>query len=372
MSNWINYAEQRPETAGAYRWRLPSLAIPGLFITFTAHHRSRMAGFETVNSPVFDHWDGYNVHVPQGTQWQVLEESKDCERFRIIDVAVEGLAPRPCPYCNKVPVVDGITRYAGGGVSTSNPDRFNAWTLKCCSWGSTPTYADPRELVDRREKALSKQGQHQGEPVAYRHIELDGEKGMWFDAHPESLEHALKDVERGIYSQVELAYGAADAGEVERWKGRHEAVKLQRNQYMSERDTLRADLETMRRKNEEYCDDLMKARDQLDVADKAISHAAQQAEAKQKVSDALMADAKHFREKANKLEAQLKRQPEFIHALEQFEAEDGTFVRLSDVLGALSASKEPSLVECDTCPRSSGCMGTCMKAPASEAAGVQS
>lgn len=41
-------------------------------------------------------------------------------------------------------------------------------------------------------------------------------------------------------------------------------------------------------------------------------------------------------------DALLKRQPSFIRALEQFEADDGTFVRLADVLDALSASAEPS------------------------------
>lgn len=54
------------------------------------------------------------------------------------------------------------------------------------------------------------------DPVAYRHIELDGEKGMWFDAHPDSLKSARDDVERGVYGKAELAYGVADAGEVER------------------------------------------------------------------------------------------------------------------------------------------------------------
>lgn len=38
----------------------------------------------------------------------------------------------------------------------------------------------------------------------------------------------------------------------------------------------------------------------------------------------------------------LNRQPSFINALEKFEAEDGTFVRLSDVFGAISASAEPA------------------------------
>lgn len=53
-------------------------------------------------------------------------------------------------------------------------------------------------------------------------------------------------------------------------------------------------------------------------------------------------------------DALLKRQPSFIKALEQFEVDDGTFVRLSDVLGALSASAEPK--SCGAC---AGCTNGC-------------
>lgn len=52
------------------------------------------------------------------------------------------------------------------------------------------------------------------------------------------------------------------------------------------------------------------------------------------------------------------------------EVENGVTVRvrlLNELGAALSASAEPNqqLVECDACPRSSGCVETCMKAPAS-------
>lgn len=46
------------------------------------------------------------------------------------------------------------------------------------------------------------------------------------------------------------------------------------------------------------------------------------------------------------LRAVLTRQPGFIRALERFEAEDGTFVRLDDVLGSLAASTK---MDCETC-----------------------
>lgn len=154
MSTWINYAEQRPKAAGAYRWRLPSLAVPGLFVIFTAHMRERGAGHERVLSPMFDYWDGYRILLPEGVQWQELDSPSTCARHEVKDVAIEGLEIRECPYCLKAPKLDGVLRYNGGGVGLSEPNKFNSWQLKCCTWGQTPTYADPRELVASRERVL--------------------------------------------------------------------------------------------------------------------------------------------------------------------------------------------------------------------------
>lgn len=152
---WINYAEQRPESAGAYRWRLPSVAVPGMFVTFIAHMRTRGAGHQNVISPLFDYWDGYRLFLPIGTQWQALDEPIKLEWHKVTDVAVEGLEPSPCPYCEKVPVIKGIERHMGGGCNISDPHKFNSWNLSCCGWGDSPTYKDPRELVARRESVLS-------------------------------------------------------------------------------------------------------------------------------------------------------------------------------------------------------------------------
>ena len=59
--------------------------------------------------------------------------------------------------------------------------------------------------------------------------------------------------------------------------------------------------------------------------------------------DAFAQNAIDLRAQLAERDALLKRQPSFINALETFEADDGTFVRLSDVLGALSASAEPEV-----------------------------
>lgn len=155
---WINYAEQRPTVAGAYRWRLESVVVPGMFVTFVAHMRERGAGYENVLSPLFDYWDGYSVHVPAGLQWQALrpEDPQDVEWCRVAGVEVEGLSPLPCPYCNKVPKWDALLRYDGGGVGLTDPHKFNNWKLVCCAWGSTPVSKYPIALVERRDSVLSR------------------------------------------------------------------------------------------------------------------------------------------------------------------------------------------------------------------------
>lgn len=155
---WINYAEQRPTVAGAYRWRLESVVVPGMFVTFVAHMRERGAGHENVLSPLFDYWDGYRVHVPADLQWQALrpEDPQNVEWCRVAGVEVEGLSPIPCPYCNKVPVWDALMRYDGGGVRLSDPHMFNNWKLVCCGWGSSPALKNPIELVKCRDSVLSR------------------------------------------------------------------------------------------------------------------------------------------------------------------------------------------------------------------------
>lgn len=92
MSDWIAYAEQKPETASAYLWRLPSVGVPGLVVTFIAHMRTRGAGYENVLSPLFDYWDGYRVILPQGVQWQPTE-STDVKWHCYGGMRVEGIDP---------------------------------------------------------------------------------------------------------------------------------------------------------------------------------------------------------------------------------------------------------------------------------------
>ncbi|MFJ2455392.1 hypothetical protein ACIOWK_27270 [Pseudomonas protegens] len=155
MNNWIAYAEQRPEAAVAYRWRLPSVGVPGLFVTFLAHMRTRGAGHESVLSPLFDYWDGYRVILPQGVQWQPAEEHAGVKWHDYGGVRAEGVDPCACPYCEKVPLLKGAKRYNDGSLSHgASPHEYNTWWLECCAWARTPHYKDPRDLVARRDAVL--------------------------------------------------------------------------------------------------------------------------------------------------------------------------------------------------------------------------
>lgn len=155
--SWTSYTDRKPESAGAYRWRMESTVVAGMFVTFIAHMRTRGAGYENVLSPLFDYWDGYRVHVPAGLQWQPLraEDPQDVEWHRVAAVEVEDLSPMPCPYCNRVPVLEGLQRYQGhSGCDRKMPSLYNEWSLKCCAWGNTPSYKSPIDLVERRDSVL--------------------------------------------------------------------------------------------------------------------------------------------------------------------------------------------------------------------------
>lgn len=157
MSDWIAYAERKPEAAGAYRWRLPSTGVPGLFVTFLAHMRLRGAGYENVVSPVFDYWDGYRLLLPQGVQWQAVEGPTDVKWHGYGEVQAEGVDPCACPYCESVPVLKGAKRYNDGTLSHgASPHEYSSWWLECCAWARTPQYKDPRDLVARRDAVLSR------------------------------------------------------------------------------------------------------------------------------------------------------------------------------------------------------------------------
>lgn len=154
--DWIEYELTRPEAEGIYEWQIPSRPCKNMIVRVLARFRKRGAGYTSVISPEFDHWDGYKVHVPAGTKWRQPSAPGELKPYRQELLCVEELEPVACPFCNRVPTVKGVCRAVGGGVVvTDDANTFNSWWFECCSWARTPHYADPRQLETARRAALS-------------------------------------------------------------------------------------------------------------------------------------------------------------------------------------------------------------------------
>lgn len=154
-SPWILYADQKPLNVGVYQWRVPSVAVPGLIVTFYARMRERGAGFVQTISPAFDHWDGYQVIVPTGTEWREVKNPLVLARHECAAIQPEGVSLVPCPFCGKVPTWQALEASSSGGVFVDcSPHRYNKWWLECCEWSRTPRFHDPRELASHRNGLL--------------------------------------------------------------------------------------------------------------------------------------------------------------------------------------------------------------------------
>lgn len=146
---------------GRYRWRIPSVGVPGIVVQFNANVRSRGAGYEhDVASPEFDYWDGWNIQLPKSVQWAPItapyvDQKLQVGRDTFTCVAVEGVSPDPCPYCQKMPRWQGLFQGTFGDIiHGSSPEKFNSWWLECCAWAKTPRATDPRKLSADRSKLL--------------------------------------------------------------------------------------------------------------------------------------------------------------------------------------------------------------------------
>lgn len=152
---WILYSTQAPATAGIYEWRLPTKRVPGAFVTFYGHMRMRGAGYREMLSPAFDYWDGYRVLLPAGVEWRAAPSDAKCKNYEYTNLAIEGLSFAACPYCQKIPVLAGFERSGGGMMVGPGPHEMNSFELRCCSWGSSPSMADPREIERIRQAAFA-------------------------------------------------------------------------------------------------------------------------------------------------------------------------------------------------------------------------
>ncbi|EMG9286811.1 hypothetical protein ACN1OJ_000006 [Providencia stuartii] len=145
MSQWIKYSEQKPEKEGVYLWRMDSKTVDGEKVIARKRMRTRGAGYQSALSPEFDYWDGYRLHVPSSLEWMNDDDSKPDLYITGCESIIE------CPFCNKVPVLQGYS-----GYWSPKPQDLNQFKLVCCKWNGSPTYDDPRELIKRWNNAVSK------------------------------------------------------------------------------------------------------------------------------------------------------------------------------------------------------------------------
>lgn len=163
MGNWITYAEQKPAEEKFYEWRMPSKAIPGLFVRVKGMNRRRGAGFETVLSPTFDGWNGYSVLVPAGLQWRELEVAvparvRTCDMY---DYAAEGVSLCECPFCKSVPSIEFGRSYSIGGTSwRCEPEAANQFRVACCHWIGGGSFDSPSKLAEFWNSKLAKEPTH--------------------------------------------------------------------------------------------------------------------------------------------------------------------------------------------------------------------
>lgn len=139
---WTEYVASRPTEPGLYLWRLPSAVCVGLFVIVAAKMRARGAGYATVLSPDFDHWDGYQVHVPPCLSWRATDGQADGH------VEPDGFTLGACPFCGNVPRWSAFERTSDGGLMCSaRPQSLNEWRVQCCQWIAGPRAADPRHIA---------------------------------------------------------------------------------------------------------------------------------------------------------------------------------------------------------------------------------
>lgn len=151
--NFKNYREESPSGPGWYIWRMPHKFIKDVTLIFLAKYRERWAGFETVLSPQFDHWDGYRITLPKGPiEWSDYDGEEPKPGHELIEVV--GADNLICPFCKKEPKWRYSGRYIGAG-----PTDTDYFYLECCHWfdGFKSRMKNPVKLTEERNAALSVQ-----------------------------------------------------------------------------------------------------------------------------------------------------------------------------------------------------------------------
>ena len=142
MSEFKKYSEEKPQEKGLYVWRVQHDQYEDIVVTFVAKFHERGAGFETVLSPEFDHWDGYRVHVPPSTEWMDYDgvEPRNMENT----LSINELTFSACPLCKEKPRLV----YSGRWIFAA-PFQSESWHFKCCEWIGRVRMENPVDLIRR-------------------------------------------------------------------------------------------------------------------------------------------------------------------------------------------------------------------------------
>jgi hypothetical protein len=145
-----DYRKEKPPIVGWYVWRLQHKFIEGVMLVFLAKYRERGAGFESVLSPQFDYWDGYQVLLPKGTiEWAEYDGEQPKTGYELLEVV--GVENEACPFCKSEPKWRYSERFIGAG-----PTDTDYYYLECCHWfdGFKSRMRNPVKLAEKRNAAL--------------------------------------------------------------------------------------------------------------------------------------------------------------------------------------------------------------------------
>ena len=158
MDEWKSYSVERPTEKGVYEWKVPSTRIHGMFVTFQSWFRMRSTANSEVLAPSFSGWNGWNLTLPSDVSWRIPEiPNINLQKHEYGNLGIDGLIFHKCPYCLEVPELRGWWFGDGGGVIVAaEPFNYNAWQLKCCSWGETPELKDPHKIEETRRAAFAR------------------------------------------------------------------------------------------------------------------------------------------------------------------------------------------------------------------------
>ncbi len=135
-AEWIKYEDQKP-AEGRHWFRVAQKYYEkgwsGHPVEFVDIMRMRGNGYQPdILSPGFDHWDGYQVHIPAGIEWKPVTEPEILEfkNKHLLDkyfIRIPTATVKPCPFCGRAPEVRWTGKWVGAPVWER--DRIS---IKCC------------------------------------------------------------------------------------------------------------------------------------------------------------------------------------------------------------------------------------------------